>query len=142
MTKNDILDYVASGKAGGGQPFEEKKEEDVMPVVEKVEQVAKPVPSNKEEAKREEVKPTVEKEQPSNGDEHIPLTRMGKLIVQHMTASVNTSAHVQSFVEVDVGRREAYFYPHLYGGCGQSIEKVSYGQYIPGRRYHHKEKKY
>ena len=73
-----------------------------MPVVEKVEQVAKPVPSNKEEAKREEVKPTVEKEQPSNGDEHIPLTRMGKLIVQHMTASVNTSAHVQSFVEVDV----------------------------------------
>jgi 2-oxoglutarate dehydrogenase E2 component (dihydrolipoamide succinyltransferase) len=102
VTKNDILDYVASGKAGGGQPFEEKKEEDVMPVVEKVEQVAKPVPSNKEEAKREEVKPTVEKEQPSNGDEHIPLTRMGKLIVQHMTASVNTSAHVQSFVEVDV----------------------------------------
>lgn len=73
-----------------------------MPVVKKVEQVAKPVPSNKEEAKREEVKPTVEKEQPGNGDEHIPLTRMGKLIVQHMTASVNTSAHVQSFVEVDV----------------------------------------
>ena len=102
VTKNDILDYVASGKAGGGQPFEEKKEEDVMPVVEKVEQVAKPVPSNKEEAKREEVKPTVEKEQPSYGDEHIPLTRMGKLIIQHMTASVNTSAHVQSFVEVDV----------------------------------------
>ena len=32
----------------------------------------------------------------------IPLTRMGKLIAQHMVDSVSTSAHVQSFVEVDV----------------------------------------
>ena len=102
VTKNDILEYVASGKASGGQPFEEKKEEHVMPVVEKVEQVTKPVPVKKEEPKQEVVKPALEKEQPSNGDEHIPLTRMGKLIVQHMTASVATSAHVQSFVEVDV----------------------------------------
>ncbi|RAJ05594.1 dihydrolipoamide acetyltransferase family protein [Arenibacter echinorum] len=102
VTKNDILDYVASGKANGGQPVVEKKEEDVTPVVEKVEQLTIPVPVKKEEAKQEEVKPALEKEQPSNGDEYIPLTRMGKLIVQHMNASVATSAHVQSFVEVDV----------------------------------------
>ncbi|PXX23277.1 dihydrolipoamide acetyltransferase family protein [Arenibacter sp. ARW7G5Y1] len=102
VTKNDILDYVASGKVGQGQPFQEKKQENAMPVVEMEEQVAKPVPDKKEETKQEEVKPTLEKELPINGDEHIPLTRMGKLIVQHMTASVATSAHVQSFVEVDV----------------------------------------
>jgi 2-oxoglutarate dehydrogenase E2 component (dihydrolipoamide succinyltransferase) len=38
------------------------------------------------------------------GDEKIPMTRMGKLIAKHMTDSVATSAHVQSFVEVDVTR--------------------------------------
>jgi 2-oxoglutarate dehydrogenase E2 component (dihydrolipoamide succinyltransferase) len=36
------------------------------------------------------------------GDEIIEMTRMGKLIAHHMTASVATSAHVQSFVECDV----------------------------------------
>ena len=102
VTQNDILDYVASGKANGEQPFVEKKKEEVTPVVQKVEQLTKPVPVKKEEVKEEEVKPALEKEQPSNGDEYIPLTRMGKLIVQHMNASVATSAHVQSFVEVDV----------------------------------------
>ncbi|MEQ9582254.1 MAG: dihydrolipoamide acetyltransferase family protein, partial [Arenibacter sp.] len=102
VTKNDILDYVASGKANGEQPFVEKKKEEVTPVVQKVEQLTKPVPAKKEEVKEEEVKPALEKEQPSNGDEYIPLTRMGKLIVQHMNASVATSAQVQSFVEVDV----------------------------------------
>lgn len=35
-------------------------------------------------------------------DEIIEMTRMGKLIAKHMTASVATSAHVQSFVECDV----------------------------------------
>ncbi|MEP2937092.1 MAG: dihydrolipoamide acetyltransferase family protein [Gilvibacter sp.] len=35
-------------------------------------------------------------------DEIIEMTRMGKLIAHHMTASIQTSAHVQSFVEVDV----------------------------------------
>ena len=35
-------------------------------------------------------------------DEVIEMTKMGKLISQHMTDSVKTSAHVQSFIEVDV----------------------------------------
>ena len=35
-------------------------------------------------------------------DEVIEMTKMGKLISQHMTNSVKTSAHVQSFIEVDV----------------------------------------
>jgi 2-oxoglutarate dehydrogenase E2 component (dihydrolipoamide succinyltransferase) len=35
-------------------------------------------------------------------DEIIEMTRMGKLIAHHMIESVQTSAHVQSFIEVDV----------------------------------------
>ncbi len=35
-------------------------------------------------------------------DEVIEMTKMGKLISQHMTDSVKTSVHVQSFIEVDV----------------------------------------
>ena len=30
------------------------------------------------------------------------MTRMGKLVSKHMVASVQTSAHVQSFIEIDV----------------------------------------
>jgi 2-oxoglutarate dehydrogenase E2 component (dihydrolipoamide succinyltransferase) len=51
----------------------------------------------------------VQKEQPkatpvsvNGGDEIIEMTRMGKLIAKHMVDSVQTSAHVQSFIEVDV----------------------------------------
>ncbi|MGA9271776.1 MAG: dihydrolipoamide acetyltransferase family protein [Lutimonas sp.] len=36
------------------------------------------------------------------GDEIIEMTRMGKLISKHMVESLQVSAHVQSFVEVDV----------------------------------------
>lgn len=35
-------------------------------------------------------------------DEIIEMTRMGKLVSKHMTDSIQTSAHVQSFIEVDV----------------------------------------
>ena len=35
-------------------------------------------------------------------DEIIEMTRMGKLVSKHMIASVQTSAHVQSFIEIDV----------------------------------------
>ena len=38
------------------------------------------------------------------GDERIEISRMGKLIAEHMTMSKQTSAHVQSFTEVDVTR--------------------------------------
>jgi len=48
------------------------------------------------------------KEQPkvpvsvNGGDEIIEMSRMGKLIAKHMVDSVQTSAHVQSFIEIDV----------------------------------------
>ena len=35
-------------------------------------------------------------------DEIIEMSRMGKLIAKHMVDSVQTSAHVQSFIEIDV----------------------------------------
>ena len=50
-------------------------------------------------------KPFVAKAAPvsvNGGDEIIEMTRMGKLISKHMVDSVQTSAHVQSFIEIDV----------------------------------------
>ena len=38
----------------------------------------------------------------SGEDEIIEMTRMGKLVANHMVNSVQTSAHVQSFIEADV----------------------------------------
>lgn len=39
---------------------------------------------------------------PSGEDEIIEMSRMGKMIAHHMVESAHTSAHVQSFIEVDV----------------------------------------
>jgi len=38
----------------------------------------------------------------SGEDEILEMTRMGKMISHHMSNSLNTSAHVQSFIEADV----------------------------------------
>ena len=38
----------------------------------------------------------------ATGDIIIPMDRMGKLIAKHMVHSIQTSAHVQSFIEIDV----------------------------------------
>ena len=77
VTKNDILDYV---KNRTSQPA--------------VVSVQKPVTT-----------PVAQKAAPvsvSGGDEIIEMDRMRKLIAGYMVASVQTSAHVQSFIEVDV----------------------------------------
>ncbi|MET7030669.1 dihydrolipoamide acetyltransferase family protein [Sediminicola luteus] len=89
VTKNDILEYVenrASGKqapVSAPQPTATKQEQPVA-------------------AKMAEEKPKAAPVHVGSGDEVIPMSRMGKLIAQYMTASISTSAHVQSFVEVDV----------------------------------------
>ena len=74
VTKEDILKYVESRKSN----------------------VAVPVS-----------KPTTINQQPTTislngGDEIVEMDRMRKLISGYMMASINTSAHVQSFIEVDV----------------------------------------
>jgi 2-oxoglutarate dehydrogenase E2 component (dihydrolipoamide succinyltransferase) len=81
VTKNDILEYV--------------KNRTSQPVVSApVAAVQKPVAA-----------PVAQKAAPvsvSGGDEIIEMDRMRKLIAGYMVASVQTSAHVQSFIEVDV----------------------------------------
>ena len=81
VTKNDILEYV--------------KNRTTQPVVSApVVPVQKPIAA-----------PVAQKAAPvsvSGGDEIIEMDRMRKLIAGYMVASVQTSAHVQSFIEVDV----------------------------------------
>lgn len=76
VTKNDILDYV---KNRTNQPA-------VSAPVAAVQKPAVPVAPISV----------------SGGDEIIEMDRMRKLIAGYMVASVQTSAHVQSFIEVDV----------------------------------------
>lgn len=81
VTKNDILAYLESR---GNQTVVSKSE-------------VKESQAAKESIKSKEV-PVLA----SGEDEVIELTRMGKLIAHHMVESVQTSAHVQSFIEADV----------------------------------------
>ncbi|NNE77380.1 MAG: 2-oxo acid dehydrogenase subunit E2, partial [Pricia sp.] len=89
VTKNDILAFIDNGQEHSTEtPVEPPKKE-------------------KSSASHEAVVESAEKRQPStiksteNG-EVIEMTRMGKLIAKHMIDSISTSAHVQSFIEVDV----------------------------------------
>ena len=86
VTKNDLLSYLKEGK------------KEVVIVTSK--NVEKPIVKTASVAK---VTKTVTAPVSVNGeDEIIEMTRMGKLISHHMVQSVQTSAHVQSFIEVDV----------------------------------------
>ncbi|MGA1226999.1 MAG: dihydrolipoamide acetyltransferase family protein [Tamlana sp.] len=84
VTKNDILDYI---KQRGGKTSQVQA--NIEQPISKLQPIDKP----------QTVKPPVI----SNGeDEIIEMTRMGKLIAHHMVESIQTSAHVQSFIEADV----------------------------------------
>lgn len=92
VTKNDVMAYLEN-RSNGNQP---QVQAAPQPEVKKETPVA-PEPTKAAPEKPKESKVTV-----GAGDEVIPLSRMGKLIAHHMIESVSTSAHVQSFVEVDV----------------------------------------
>ncbi|MUU77701.1 dihydrolipoamide acetyltransferase family protein [Winogradskyella endarachnes] len=113
VTKNDIKAYLESRSSGPVAP-----KPAATPVAEPVTKApstpdaqsnglevpkAKPAPvAEKSKAETSTEKP---KENPiaiSDGDEIIEMTRMGKLISKYMVDSVQTSAHVQSFIEADV----------------------------------------
>jgi 2-oxoglutarate dehydrogenase E2 component (dihydrolipoamide succinyltransferase) len=82
VTKNDILEHVknrSSQPAAVTAPVAEVQKTVAAPVAQK----AAPVSV-------------------SGGDEIVEMDRMRKLIAGYMVASVQTSAHVQSFIEVDV----------------------------------------
>ncbi|MFK5983739.1 MAG: dihydrolipoamide acetyltransferase family protein [Flavobacteriaceae bacterium] len=85
VTKNDILLYVENRSS--------------QPVQQKVAPSAVTEQSRGAEVKKEKPSAPVSV---NGGDEIVEMTRMGKLIAHHMVESVQTAAHVQSFIEVDV----------------------------------------
>lgn len=92
VTKNDIMAYLEDRSSNGSE----------KPVQAPAPKEQKAVGETPKAQKETVEKPTHTPVPVGQGDEVIPLTRMGKLIAQHMVDSVSTSAHVQSFVEVDV----------------------------------------
>ena len=79
VTKNDILAYIKTRKLAA--PVSAKK----AFVENKIEQ--------------DDITPNV---QYGGGDQILEMSRMEKLISTHMKSSIETAAHVQSFIEVDV----------------------------------------
>ncbi|CAL2083018.1 dihydrolipoamide acetyltransferase family protein [Tenacibaculum sp. 190524A05c] len=83
VTKSDILSYLENRS---NQPKQAASNNSIQFDIEKPKKVeAAPAPVSI-----------------SGKDEIIEMSRMGKLISKHMVASVQTSAHVQSFIEIDV----------------------------------------
>jgi 2-oxoglutarate dehydrogenase E2 component (dihydrolipoamide succinyltransferase) len=81
VTKKDILAYLAHNPVTSPEK---------LPVKESVAELRSQTTSS--------VNPIIS----SGKDEIIEMTRLGKLVSKHMTDSLQTSAHVQSFIEVDV----------------------------------------
>jgi len=84
VTKGDILSYIENRSSIPKQVIvEQPKAVPTKPQVIRETSKAAPISVNGE-------------------DEIIEMSRMGKLIAKHMVDSVQTSAHVQSFIEIDV----------------------------------------
>ncbi len=94
LTKDDMRRYIEGRKQGPASAESTPETAVEIPVSEPIAQT----PRTAETPVHKAVIPA------AKGDEKIPMTRMGKLIAKHMTDSIATSAHVQSFVEVDVTR--------------------------------------
>ena len=101
VSMNELEAIIGSGKDG------RVTKEDMLSYLEKRENSSKVTPKKavvKVEVPKQ-VEKTIAKAAPIsiNGeDEVIEMSRMGKLIAKHMVDSVQTSAHVQSFIEIDV----------------------------------------
>lgn len=100
VTKNDILAFIKNGKVSGSVVTPETKRTVVEPVsiADESKAVVTPIVANAKKPTNDQVSIM----SPSGSDEVIEMSRMGKLIAKHMVDSVSTSAHVQSFIEVDV----------------------------------------
>ncbi len=84
VTKNDMMSYLDTRGSEKAAP------------------VATPAAPKEAPAKAAAPKAAQAPVSVNGGDEIIEMTRMGKLISHHMVASVQTAAHVQSFIEADV----------------------------------------
>ena len=89
VTKNDILAYVEQRKTQSQATSTPSVSQSAQKEAQAARPAASPAPS------QSSVKVGTQ-------DEIIEMTRMGKLVSQHMLDSVSTSPHVQSFIEVDV----------------------------------------
>lgn len=88
VTKNDIISYIANK----GDTLDYQQKTGVKQTV-----IETPITKTADNTKIES-RPII-----YNGeDEIIEMTRMGKLVSHHMVESLQKSAHVQSFIEVDV----------------------------------------
>lgn len=85
VTKDDMLSYLKNRGAAQTQTTAQPAQKQLV-----------------SEPKKEASEKTQAPIQLSEGDEIIEMSRMGKLIAHHMVESVQTSAHVQSFIEADV----------------------------------------
>ena len=83
VTKDDILSYIENRSSAPQKKVEQPASTPVKTQTTKEVSKATPVSVNGE-------------------DEVIEMSRMGKLIAKHMVDSAQTSAHVQSFIEIDV----------------------------------------
>lgn len=83
VTKNDMLEYVENRDKQQKQPATTQQKQQAAPEPKIPAQPKTPVNINAE-------------------DEVVEMNRMGKMIAHHMVESNLTSAHVQSFIEVDV----------------------------------------
>jgi 2-oxoglutarate dehydrogenase E2 component (dihydrolipoamide succinyltransferase) len=82
VTKKDILQFVGNRRL---QPAKTEVKQSIAETPVKESKAASAVPVSV-----------------NGGDEIIEMSRMGKLIAHHMVESVQTAAHVQSFIEADV----------------------------------------
>ena len=90
VTKKDILAFVENGESVSA------------PITKETVTAAKEVSIAPKKVVVAEAAQQVSRVQYSGADEVIEMTRMGKLVAKHMVNSISTSAHVQSFIEVDV----------------------------------------
>ncbi|MDI1256253.1 MAG: dihydrolipoamide acetyltransferase family protein [Flavobacterium sp.] len=91
VTKDDILKFVANRKQSIGS-----NQQSAVP--QHVSDIARPQqPETPKSSTQQSIPVSV-----NGGDEIVEMDRMRKLISGYMVASVQTSAHVQSFIEVDV----------------------------------------
>jgi 2-oxoglutarate dehydrogenase E2 component (dihydrolipoamide succinyltransferase) len=95
VTKNDLLDYIVNRNK---TPIAVETPVSTSPIVQVVPEISKVEQPKQEAAPQTKVMPVS-----LNGqDEIIEMDRMRKLISGYMMKSIQTSAHVQSFIEVDV----------------------------------------
>jgi len=83
LTKSDLLDYIKNRpfKDSSKAKIHEKKSNDLTPSIEN---------------------PVVTEPLLKGQNQILEMTRMEKLVSEHMKSSLETSAHVQSFIEADV----------------------------------------